>query len=265
MVQFDSPVRKLLPILDEGFYWDDDGKLQRRPTGPMAETPWIYQNMTFQCVLWHRLFFDLLSGQSMVHSHCHECYKVVIAPRTVEELISLEEWQAQSGLECKCGIEIRDFVNRKRLYGGYFYNRGVEPGRRIYNKVKAFAGLSFQNYETFSSKLRFSGLYSEPMPVILKRGCSEFERALGDSAKWGATPEQQELEDWMLEHVGYDPFGQFKQPEVLKQSIRIAWLKWAHHNGDKTYLKFMPDNQPFDEQPMYASEPYRTYHDDVEI
>ena len=245
MADIEHPLRKMLPMLREGqFHLQDDGTMKRGEIGPSPETPWIYQNMGFQCILWHQVFLETLSDQKMVHSHCHECYKVCITPRIVSELIMLEEWQSSLDVPCKCGIELREFV--PKLYGGYFYCRGVDEGRERYREVKRFA------YDAAKTR----GLPPESaMPVSLKKGCSEFERACGPSDKWVTTEESLELEQWMAEKIDYDPFGDSPQPEVVKESVRLAWLKWAHMHGDMSYVQYTPDKQPF-------SAPFVTYHEE---
>jgi len=254
---------RLLPALNNGWYWTNEGKLKRHTAYPLAHTPWSYHNMQFQCVKWHYLFFDLASNNSMVHSHCQDCFKVVIAPRTVEELMELEKWQSSIKDECKCGIELREFVKTKRLYGGYWYNRGVEAGRACYEKVKAWADFIHQKdqYENI-----FLQRHEEPMPVILKLGCTEFERALGDSRKYEVTKEQEKFEEYFENLLDFDPFetpeglDEFPQPEALRQHVRVLWLKWAHNHGDMTYLKYMPDGEPFDMPHENFNWPPATYH-----
>jgi hypothetical protein len=245
MADLDSPYRRMLPLLrEEQFHVLDNGDIQRGAVGPTPETPWIYQNMSFQCILWHQVFFEHIAEHKMVHSHCHECYKVCITPRIVSELISLEQWQSTLDVPCKCGIELREWV--PKLYGGYFYCRGVEEGRERYREVKRFA------YENAKER----GLQPESsMPVILKKGCSEFERACGPSDKWEISDEQEEFEQWMAEKIIYDPFGDSPQPEVIKESVRLAWLKWAHMHGDMSYVQYTPNKKPFGID-------YITYHED---
>jgi hypothetical protein len=260
---FDNLVGRLLPLVGQGgWYWNEQGKFVRHPVGPAVETPWIYHNMTFQCVKWHEVFFEHASGKKMVHSHCQQCYKVVIRPRTLEELVALENWQQTLlGVECKCGIELRDFVNRKHLYGGYFYNRGVEAGRMCYEQVKRWAN----DMHTYQDQF-FEVLHDEPMPVLLKLGCSEFERAIGPSDTYTITDEQRALEAALDDLMDFDPFApegkEFPQPDVLKEYVRTCWLRWAHHHGDMTYLKFMPDGKPFSETPAYYTPPVATYHEE---
>ena len=245
-----------------GWYWTEDGKLKRGETNPAAETPWSYHKMTFQCVKWHEIFFDYVSKQRMVHSHCQQCFKVVIMPRTLEELMELDNWQLTTGFECKCGIELREFVKTKRLYGGYFYNRGIEEGREKYKIVKAWADdVHFRQTELFTV------FHSDPMPVILKLGCTEFERALGDSKKYKMEDGQEEIEAALDDMLDFDPFlpegkEEFPQPESLKQFVKLAWLRWAHQHGDMTYLRYMPEGKPFEAVPAYYTPPAATYHEE---
>lgn len=250
---------RLVPLSTEGWPWQEDGRIQRLETQPLAETPWIYQNMTFQCVKWHQIFFEMISDRTMVHSHCHDCFKVVIMPRSLEELVLLENMQASSGLECKCGIELREFVKRKRLYGGYFYNRGVEQGRERFKFVRDWAQHVF---ETQGDNPLLDLTYPSPMPVILKRGCTEFEKAIGPSDQWEITDEQWALEEELDKKMDFEPFGEFPQHENLKEFVRVSWLRWAHHHGDMTYVKYTPEKKPLTAKQAYFTPAPVTYHEE---
>ena len=256
---------RLLPLTRQGWHWTNEGKLVRPEAFPFAEVPWIYHNMQFQCVKWHHIFFELITEKKMVHSHCHECYKVVIAPRTVEELMALNTWQATlpHDVQCKCGIELRDFVNRKRSYGGYFYTRGVGEGRERYKQVKAWAQFIHDKdqYENV-----FMVHHDEPMPVLLKNGCTEFEKHVGPSDKWEVTEAQEKLEADLDEVLEFDPFelpegyDHHPHPEPLQDYVKLLWMRWAHHIGDYTYVQFMPDQKPLTEVHAYFTPPPVTYH-----
>ena len=74
-------------------------------------------------------------------------------------------------------------------------------------------------------------------------------------SKLPITDEQRDLEQWMVDNIDYDPYGLTPQPEIIKQSVRLAWLKWAHMHGDMSYVPYTPDKKPFGVE-------YVTYHEE---
>jgi len=75
------------------------------------------------------------------------------------------------------------------------------------------------------------------IPVILKRGCTEFELRLGASTEWDNLPIDLELEKYILDNVVLE-FGDTEAPDYLRRSIKRQWIEFAHEHGDETYKKF---------------------------
>lgn len=257
----------LHPLREMGWHWGEDGKLHPGPTMIIENTPWVSKNLDFDCFKWNRAFHHIMSRGRMAHTHCHTCFKVVVAPRNFLELIELDKWQEESGLRCKCGIEVRDYVSRR--YGGYFYswepgelkNEYYQPdpeseqvvrlrvvddqqardkGEEKYLLINMAMGEVLRRYhENWPDAPRLD----EPMPVILKRGCTEFERNIGptDSPQYRSVSDDQiEMEAALDEILDADP-DHFvaKQPEVIKDHIRKKWCEYAHSVGDMTYVHWL--------------------------
>ena len=250
-------VQLLKPLRQHGWYWDaESGKFTSGKTSLDDSIPWITQNLDFDCYLWNRVFFHTAARQKMVHTHCQTCFKVVVMPRTFAELLRLEEYQETCGLRCKCGIETREYVGR--AYGGYFYS--WEPGELEFQAYATVGGGMTGRYLVVNDtdalrkgQLKYDRIVADmaehvqigdtAIPVILKRGCTEFERDCGptnDPRYRHISDEQLALEDAIAEYVDYE-HGKFTsvQPEVVKDGIRMMWADFAHFIGDMTYVEWL--------------------------
>ena len=86
--------------------------------------------------------------------------------------------------------------------------------------------------------------------VFLKRACTEYEHACGDSDTWEITKDQLEIEGLINRWVVSDDI-EHKQPEKLIEHTHRQWIEWAYANGDPTYADFTGG------KPLYR--PYKTY------
>lgn len=231
-------VSKLKPEFDKGAcYLRDDGKITRS-TRISHQTPWIHwkQAPNRNCN-WYHVFFNYFG---FIHSRCQECWKVVVRPRTLVELEALMQLQKVLDLPSKCGIERRETVCG--LYGGYFYNDSKEEGLQCYKTIRGAIDKSI----------------GVDVPVILKRGCTEFEITLdgkNPSDQWEVSGDQKALE-YRLDDVIDMDVTKNPQPEHLKESIFRTWIHWAYANGDMTYQQYTDGESLF---PAYV-----TYHQEAE-
>ena len=192
-----------------------DGKIHAS-TVKVLHYPYVFSNQSTDrdCTFKHHILFDIIFEQGMVPSKCFDCWKVVASPRTYEELMALYHFQRKCGKPSKCGIE-GDREMSSRLYAGYFYNDSYFEGIECWHSVSK----------------------ALDMPVILKRGCTEFEMACGPSDRWAVQPGQLEIEqeaDRLFVRDGKKMFMQkpYERAEILKE-----WVRCAHRWGDMTYLK----------------------------
>lgn len=213
-------------LLQAGFYLRDvDGKIDvAAHTG--WDTPWHHVKHAHwaDCGHWHKIIFDVVQEQLGTHwppSECQHCWKVVVRPKTLEQLFQLLALQQHLGLPAKCGIELRDSVGG--LYGGYFYNRGLELGGQCYQFVRGQVN-------------NWKGLGPE-VEVFLKRACTEYELTCGPSDQWIITQEQLEVEGLINQWVVRDNALRTQPPHVLA-SIHQRWIEWAYAHGDETYRLF---------------------------
>lgn len=223
-----------------GYYFRDDGKIMA--THRLAwDSPWhhVKHHPLLDCHTWHQILFDAISmhlpkDQRFVPSGCQQCYKVVVRPKTLKQLFALLDVQKRLDRPSKCGIETREEVHA--LYGGYFYNIGLDSALECYKVVRR--------------EINEHPLLGPDIAVIVKRSCTEMEHGVGPSDKWEITPRQLEIEgilDTMLVKDDVDR----KQPDTVLRYIHRKWIEFAYFVNDATYAEFT-------DGPLYPG--YVTYH-----
>lgn len=244
----------LKPLLDSGNFYlrPEDGKIKARFVSLSGDTPWVHVRTIdgLDCAMWHQITFNAVSrllplGQAFVPRKCQSCWKVVVKPRTLQQLFNLYEVQKRLEMPCKCGIETRESVNG--LYGGYFYNKSLEAGQQCYETVKqAMAGNEF-----LSPLLDEVDENGRTTRIILKRACTEYEHLITDSSTWKITPAQEFIEDLIERYVVNDNL-KLSQPEHIVWHIMRGWIDYAWKHGDETYARYTGG------KPLFPA--YVTYH-----
>lgn len=220
-----------------------DGKIQTRSL-VSPESPWIHvkADETKDCSFNLGVLFTYYR---VIPQGCMKCWKIVIRPKTLNQLLALLDVQTELGMYSKCGLETRPSVEAQ--YGGYFYFRTKEDGQNAYKDIR----------KLIDERL------SPDVKMILKRGCTEMEHFYGDSEKWELLPEManplypkltnRQVEDIAQSIFERVPVSDDNQPEWIKANIIATWIEHAARSGDHTYKKFT-GNQPF-------SPPYRQYQE----
>lgn len=188
-----------------------------------CDTPWISNCISEErkCNLWGAYF----NSYGIISQGCMKCYKIVMSIPTLRDLFQVLAYQKEEELTCKCGIERRKYVGKVGKYGAYWYvplSGGVEEGRKIYARLK----------EKF------------PFPLILKRGCTEFEMMYHPSSKWEEFAEERawsDTEELLNNLFVADPMSlkvEMNTPQLLEMSVIRRWIEYAFEHGDETYLDF---------------------------
>ena len=219
-------IERLEPLLMGAGYLikRDTGRIGRQSIGFAHKTPWLHikQANKKRCGLDSHVIFNYYG---FIPKRCQECWKIVVAPRTLKELFALKAIEENLNLPAKCGIEVRDHT--PRLYGGYFYTCSLEEGRDVYQVVR---------------KAIDEGI-SPDVSVILKRGCTEMEMEVGPSPFWVVTEKNRELEEIIEERVEDYSISFGSPPDYMEAHIKKYWVNWAYSHGDETYLEYT-DGQP---------------------
>ena len=229
----------LEPLFSEGWYIDmKTAKVSCSPA-ISCDAPWIYVNPSPDI---HCAFnMNLFNVARFAPRGCRKCFKVVIRPNTVAQLIGLYELMSTEfinlGLACKCGVEERVYVHGN--YGGYQYNQGLDAGEKSYKTVR-----------------RLIDQHLGPdVGVILKRGCTEMELALGPTKQYVVPDWADELEDKIMGVVEL-PERRASTPKFIADHTIRKWLEFAWDRGDKTCLEFS------DGVPIFPNK-IDTYHEEV--
>ncbi len=232
------------PLLKGGHFTcrPSDGKLVEN-VNQLWDTPWHHHAgiKDAECPYLLFVLFQHVSPRcpigQFVPERCQYCWKVVVRPKTLDGLFTLEELQYQMRVPSKCGIERRPIVNG--LYGGYFYNNSLEEGRAKYKQVREIV----DSYPTLGPET----------PVILKRSCTEMEFSCGRSDKWEVTDEQRRIEKvcdiWILRD-----YADGKQADHIVNHVRREWIRWAYANGDETYKNYTDGKSLFPQVVTYHQE-----------
>jgi hypothetical protein len=138
----------------------------------------------------------------------------------VVELFAMNELQAFLDHPSKTGIERRETV--PHLYGSYWYNRSFEAGLECLDKVRQ----AIDEHRRLGPDVK----------VILKRGCTEMEHAVGPSDQWAYDEDQEIMEKLLEDFIDFVPIRQ-PLPDPVVWHTKHQWIKFAYANGDESYLE----------------------------
>ena len=229
----DEIEQKLRGVVQSGGYNIDEstGIFMPATTGGY-DTNWLFTGMTDQrrdCFFYHSTLFRHFN---FVPSTCRfQCWKVVVSLRNFKDCFRwwgvMQAMPFFYGFMCplhgKTGMDVRYYTGTP--WASFFYNDSKEEGLRTYEYVK-------QAVMDHMEK-------PEEIKVVLKRGCTEFEREKGDSNGefWNKmTPDEIDFETHMR-----DIFAPLRiytvQPDWVKNKTVWRWTKWAMSHGDRTPIE----------------------------
>jgi len=206
-----------------------DGKFRLHDEMNLART-WIITKICPErsCTKWlgiyHR-YYRILSPP------CKDCWKVVMAPRTIQDLIDVQKLQAELGWPAKAGLEQRDYTSGIGSYRAFWYcpfTKGLEGGRAHFKRVQ-------KALEKHFGKEKIDW-YLEHGELYLKRGCTELERDFGLSDKWDLIDHSAKFN--LLESVWETPNELDKEFTPLIYTNLKRWIgfaiAYAKTTGDST-------------------------------
>ena len=236
-------------LLKEGILHirDVDGKLDFKHATQAWDVPWhfVVQKGNLNCQLWNKIMFNvvfkkapesLLQGRVWVPSGCQACFKIVSRPNTLKQLFATVELQKRLDLDAKCGLEHRAYVHG--LYGGYWYNRGLEQG--------------LERYKIVRKAHDEDPLLGPDVKIILKRACTEMEMTAGPSDKWEVYKDQMVIEELVYSTFNIDVVKRMQSQQAVDY-VHARWIEYAYQWGDSTVFEYLDP-----EKPIYK--PLVTYH-----
>lgn len=181
-----------------------------------------------------RFLFFHAYAESAVPYGCRACYKVKVLPRTLRELVAA--WNIAKDIECrsKWGIDLGNRFSQN-IYAGYYYASGLDMARAIFKVVR----------EAMNADPKLG----PGVPMVIKRGCSEYEATLGPSDRYEFAPELAELEDYLRSR-----FRRTKSKAYVSRPL-VNWVDLAFRIGDDTYLDFTGGKRLRTKQKTYEADP----------
>ena len=212
-----------------------DGKFRLRDEMNINRT-WIITKIDSErsCGKWlsiyHR-FYRILPPP------CKNCWKVVMSPETLADLMQVQKLQSELGWPAKAGLEQRAYTGGMGSYRAFWYcpfTKGLEGARGHFKRVQ-------KALEECFGKEKIDW-YIEQGALYLKRGCTELERDFGPSDHWDRIDHSVKFK--LLETVWETP-GELTDGEFsplrytnFKRWIEFA-LAYAKTSGDTTVSQFV--------------------------
>jgi hypothetical protein len=223
---------------------DEDGTLglpqKRRRSGNWAG---VRHGPLLRCRFLMEFLFEQAYAKSAVPHGCSACYKVKVSLRTLRELVAA--WGIGKRIACqsKWGVDI-DNPHSQDIYAGVFYTQGLDMARAIYKLARA----AFDSDPKLGPQVR----------MVIRRGCSDYEAALGPADRYEFTPEMAELEAYLNTRFSKSKAAGLKPVPMAK------WIETAFRIGDDTYLDFTGGKPPTPAQlsndtPLDLTSRERTY------
>lgn len=163
---------------------------------------------------------------------CKQCWKVVYAPQTLKELMTVREMQAKMDLPSKCGLEKRDYTSGIGGYRAFWYCPffdGLEGGRKRFAEVRRELELTFSP-EWIRER-------QENGHLFLKRGCTELERDYGPSDQWDQYDFEGKFK--LLETVWGRAPNLEREWSPMIYTIMKRWIEFAVAYGDPTVREYI--------------------------
>jgi hypothetical protein len=239
------------------FIRPEDGRIDTEQR-VYADPPWIYckAHPGHECHFDHKILFNILFKTNKIPSNCLNCWKVVVAPRNLRELMAMVLLQRQLYIPSKAGSEF-ERPNSPRMYGAYFYSNGYEEGHKCFNMIQE----QFAKQKTYTGKIcevDIEATLEDDIGerTILKRACTEFEQNVGSSDTWDdlVTPEQIEYEEMTRDCFVTDR-TRHTQSEHQVAHIINYWIHKAYQLGDETYKDYTDGRELFVPCKTYHNEP----------
>jgi hypothetical protein len=202
----------------------DDGSLTLVPPNSPDLFMKILNGRAPPCGFLNRFMFRMIYEEAAVPAGCEHCYKIKVVPRTLRQLVAGYEIALGIDRVSKWGI---DFYNRynQDTYAGYFYFDGLEGARALFPHLR--------------KAVDEHGKLGPDVPVLIKRGCSNYEAVLGPSDTFAFRPELRDIEDYLRSRLRMEK----DKPNALAPLLYGKWVPFAFQIGDETYLDFT-DGKP---------------------
>ncbi len=195
----------------------------RRTYGPgynwMQVTP---SDSLRHCGLWHEYYFNYYG---IIPRACRTCWKATVTLDTLRDMHQMSQIQEMLGIPSKVGWETRPYTGKIGKYPAFWYL----PLGNLYDARKELLRIEAAVHEFFPSHT-----------LILKRGCTEFERKYPPSDRWDQFADRLKWDarEDLLDTLFNPPHKPLRVADVIQTDIWQRAIEWAFEHGDATYRDF---------------------------
>jgi hypothetical protein len=205
------------------------GDVIRRPDGklelPELPTTQLYIGKPGEfgrpCRFLKQFMFTHIYGSKAVPIGCRDCYKVRVIPETLRQLMAVKTISESFSCSAKSGAEA-DNQDNQSLYGTYFYLLGLDKARAVYRRLRGMIDAD----PKLGAKVK----------MVIKRGCTEYERACGPSNRYTFDPRLADVEKYFWSRFVKEERERNFEKENAKTMLEM--IRTAYRIGDDTYKDF---------------------------
>jgi hypothetical protein len=221
------------------------GRVVKRPDGKFElrqpiKQPYIGNRGEFGpcCTFLNDFMFTQVYGEKAVPIGCRDCYKIKVVPDTLRQLMAVKDIAEEFPCSSKSGSEV-DKKDTQSLYASYFYFLGLDKARATFRKLR----------DAIDAHPKLGPM----VKMVIKRGCTNYERACGPSDRYTFDPRLAGIEAYFwarfVRRRSGEPRKEFRDAITLMQLVRTAY-----RIGDDTYKDFNGGKDLFTPTVNYASE-----------
>lgn len=214
----------------------DDGTWSLE-TAPLAPENWRFgpKAPPFPCFKLMGFLFRGAYGRGTVPHGCRTCFKVQMKPRTLKELHASYEVAQSLPYAYKSGVGLSTRY-QSGPYTTLFYLESLEQARHVHAEV---AGLLARSASGLSD-----------VPLVIKRGCTEYEIFCGPSDRFTFAPDLPEVEAALLSRLR--PVAREIRTTVPPKIVFMRWIQAAYQIGDATYKNYTGGKRLYPESVTYS-------------
>jgi hypothetical protein len=219
------------------------GRVVRRPDGKFELRQPIRQAYIGKrgefgpcCSFLNDFMFTQVYGEKAVPIGCRDCYKIKVVPDTLRQLMAVKDIAEDFPCSSKSGSEV-DKKDTPSLYASYFYFLGLDKARATFRKLR----------DAVDAHPKLGPM----VKMVIKRGCTNYERACGPSDSYTFDPRLAEVEAYFwarfVRRRPGEPRKDYRDAITLMQLVRTAY-----RIGDDTYKDFTGGKDLFAPTVNYA-------------
>jgi hypothetical protein len=192
------------------------------------------------CQFLNGFLFEQIYAKGAVPFGCRACFKIKVSTRTLRALVAMKAIAEATPYSTKSGAAV-DQPENPDVFCTYIYFRGLDEARAAHAEIRA----------AVDAHPHLGGA----VVMTIKRGCSNYERALGPSDSYSFDPRLEALEAGLAERFVETAAPADTSKEAGDALRMLNLIRVAYRIGDDTYLDFTGGKPLLPPLVSYAPEP----------